>query len=1118
MKRFLSHFATNPFGWFARQLNCSASLVAVAWTCTSGLIAQSPELVDPEALPSLFQIMAGNTPAVEPILPFSAPARERLLRVNPNLADHAGQWLQPGRSVRLDLLENQDVTLRVTRVQRAKDGAIEVEGGLSNLPDSSAHLVLDRGELSGLALIPGLGVFQWVPHGAGTPVVARLPSGHSLQCATPDGPSIIASESISSPGSGVTRQALEVGRWDSSLEPLQIDVMVMYSPLALTAHGDEISLRQAIQEMLNSANRSFTNSLVGVRLNPVFIGLHNTWRESGNMLTDFDAMFADSRVTQWRNDYKADLVYLIIESDANGYGGAATLLSNPLGNPSRSMSIFRRTVMAGNPRWSEFESLGFTHETGHMLGAGHDREHGYPSAFQGAKAAFPYSNGYRFEVGGITYRTAMGYDPGVQLSLFSNPDLNFDGVPLGVAADQPGAADNARTLNLIAPKVAAYRIAHSRIGFAEPALSVGEQGGSVTVSLVRTGNLNTSTQVTVGFDATSPAKASLDYTRPASVSVAFATNQARAEIVIPILQDELLEGDEPLRLTLSSVQGNHGLGTNASLVITIRDDEPAYAVSPAVLALNEGGGEAEVTVEFTGTIESNASRELQLRIGLEGDSATVGSDYTVTPTTLSFTTENRRQSFRIRSLPDELAEPDETVRIGVGNAAVEVRFLDHQRAGSLSPIAKPNAQVIALRALPTGGVVLGGDFTSVDGSPLTAIARLRIDGTVDSTFTPPTLVTSPVKQAGVPTARVMCLTPLASGDWLVGGVIGLADGVPARNLVRLKRDGRLDPSFQHPGFDGAVAAVVEQPDGRLLIGGLFDHVGEKNIRGLVRLNADGTLDTTFKLEPGLGGTVVAGHAIGLLPDGRILVGGTIEKYNGTTVRNLVRLQADGSLDTSFPLLKSGASTPIDRVAVLPDGRAYVGGFFETIGGRPYRKLVRLTADGAVDTTFRAVQPNGEVLEIVPLPNGQLLVGGGFTVIAGVNRRFIALLNEDGTSDDSFDLGRGAGDHVWSLAAGGDGSLFVGGALRSFNDQPGTYLARVRLPKINGGLALSGTLENGSLRTRVLGFPGSTYEIEASPDLRTWQSEGQVRIDGLGDTAEFLEPIRESARFLRLKSP
>lgn len=1008
--------------------------------------------------------------------------------------------------------------MQLTDVHQASDGALELRGNLANLPEGTAHLVLAAGQLSGQAQVPGLGVFQWVPDGAGTSVVTRLPAGLSRWCATPAGPPRSSSESPSHSGGGVIRQGLEDGRWDPNMPQTTIDIMVLFTPQTLAAHGSEASLRQAIQGMMDSANRSFTNSLVGVRLNPVFIGLHGTWRESGNMLADFDAMFGDARITQWRSDFKADLVYLIIEADANGYGGAATLLGNPQGDATRSMSIFRRTVMAGNARWSEFESLTFTHETGHMLGAGHDQEHGYPSAFQGTKAVFPYSNGYRFGAGGITYRTAMGYDPGVQLSLFSNPDLNFDGVPLGVPAGQPGEADNARTLNLMGPKVAAYRTALSRIGFAEPVMSVGEQEGSLTVRLVRTGNLNTSTRVSVGFDTTSSAKPSLDYTRPTIAIVAFATNQATAEIVIPILQDELLEGDEALRLTLSNVLGNHGLNTAATAVVTIRDDEPALVVSPAELAVPEDGGESEIAVEFTGLIEPGASRELQLQVGLEGDSATPGKDFTLTPSTLIFTPENRRQSVHVRALPDLLPEADETVRIVAGNATAVVRILDRQRAGSLGRVAGPNAPVITLRALPTGGVVLGGDFTEVDGAPRTAIARLRADGSVDPTFTPPHLVTSPVKQAGVPTARVMCLTPLASGDWLVGGVIGLADGTPARNLVRLKSDGHLDAGFQHLGFDGAVATAVEQPDGRLLIGGLFDHVGGQNLRGLVRLNADGSLDTTFKLEPGLAGTVVAGHAVGLLPDGRILVGGFFEKYNGTTVRNLVRLNSDGSLDPSFPLLNSGTSTAIDCVAVLPDGRAYVGGFFETIGGRAYKRLVRLKADGSVDTTFRAVQPNGEVLEILPLPNGQVLVAGGFTVIAGANRRFVALLNDDGTLDDSFDLGRGAGDQVWSLAAGGDGSLFVGGALRSFNEQAASHLARVRLPQINGAFTQTERSTDGSFRTRVLGLPGGRYPIESSADFQTWQPVGEVRVDGFGNSGEFTTPTEDSARFFRLKSP
>jgi uncharacterized delta-60 repeat protein len=1046
------------------------------------------------------------------------PAEQRTLGVNPELATHAAQWFQAGRQLRLDLLENQDVTVHLTDVRRAEDGAVELQGILANLSEGSAHLVLAGGELSGLAQVPGLGVFQWVPDGAGTSVVTRLPSGRSRWCATPDGPPLSASEATPYPGSGVVRHSLEEGVWDPSTEPTVIDVMVVYTPRVLAAQGDEASLRRGIQTMLENANRAYTNSLIGVRLNLVFAGLHGTWAESGNMLTELNAMPGDARLEAWRNDYKADLVYLIIESDSNGYSGAAALLSDPRGNPDYCRSVMRRNVLIGNPRWAEFESLSLTHETAHMLGAGHDREHGYPSAFQGTKAAFTYSNGYRFEAGGVTYRDAMSYDPGVQLSLFSNPNLTFDGVVLGVPAGQAGEADNAQTLNRIAPQVAGYRVSRSRIGFAVSDVSVGEGEGLVTVRLERNGDLNSSTRVAVGFDTTSPAKPGLDYTRPASVLVAFATNQATAEIVVPILQDELVEGDETLRLTLASVLGSHGLAIPSACHLTIRDDEASFVADPGSLILPENGEAATVAVNFTGPLAEGAAQEVRLVVGMDGDTATPGADFEVTPATLTFTAANRRQSFHVRVVPGDGPEADETARLAIGNSIVLLRILDDERAGSLARVAAPNGTVISVTALPTGGAMVTGDFTQVGEFARTGVARLRSDGSVDPDFTPPDFANSRTRTAGVPPAKILCATRLTNGDWMLGGIIGLADGAPVQNLVRLKSDGRLDTTFVHPGFDGMVWTVREAADGRLLVGGTFDQVGSRRLRALVRLNPDGSLDPTFKLEPGLEGVVVAGSAIGVLPDGRLLVGGMIEKYNGTAARNLVRLHSDGSLDPSFPLLKSGASTPIICVAVLPDGRAYLGGFFETIGGRAYKRLVRLNADGGVDPTFRAPQPNGEILDLLPLPNGQLLVAGGFTVIAGANRRYVALLNEDGTLDHSFDLGRGAVDQVWAVAAGGDGSLFVGGALRSFNDQAAPYLARLRLPSIRGAFTLAERASDGSFKARVLGLPGAGYAVESTSDFLDWQPAGEVRLDGPGNSAEFAAPTGAGARFFRIRSP
>lgn len=1068
------------------------------------------------ALPRLLLSIETGGPTQPAIGPRRALAPERLLRLNPDLAQNAGDWLQPGRRLRLDLLENQDVTVEPTRITTASDGALEMTGTLAGLPGGSVQLVLAGREFSGLAQVPGLGTFQWLPESDGLCRVTRLPEARPGLCAAPEQPAA-APPTNAARRSGAAPLAAGDGLWDPTTPPTEIDMMVVYTPRALATHGDEASLRRGIQKMMDNATRSYTNSLIGVRLNPVFIGLHPTWVESGNMLTDFNAMFADSRITDWRNAYKADLVCLVIEFDANDYGGAATLLSDPQGDPNRCMAIMRRGVFIGNPRWAEHASLSLTHEVGHILGAGHDREHGYPSAWQGTKAAFPYSNGHRFEAGGVTYRTAMAYDPGIQLGLFSNPNLTFDGVPLGVPIGQPDEADNAQTLNRIAPKVAAYRVALSRIGFAQTELRVGEGDASVTVQLQRTGDLNTSTRVTVSFDTTSPARPTVDYLRPVNTVVVFGTNQATAELTIPIVQDDLVEGDELLRLTLINPLGNHGLALQSSCTLTIRDDEAAYAVSPSTLALPETGGTAEVSVEFTGPLKEGAVQELALVIGQDGDTATAGTDFTVTPARLIFTAQNRRQTFEVRAVADDLDEADETVRIGVGNAVVNLRLLDDDRPGSARPVAAPNGNVIAVKALAGGGALVTGDFTEVSGVRRTAVARLRADGTLDPDFNPPELVSSRVQSFAVPPAKVVCATPLANGDWILGGFLGLADGRPVRNLVRLKPDGRLDTSFNHPGFDSAVFTVAEQPDGRLLVGGTFDHVGQQNLRGLVRLKPDGSIDPSFRLEPGMEGVVVAGMTVGVLPDGRILVGGFIGKYNGQTTRNLIRLNPDGSLDTTFPVLAGGASTIPVCLAVLPNGRAYVGGYFESIGGRPTRRLARLNADGSVDPTFRAPQPNGQVMDLQPLPNGQLLVGGAFTNLAGVNRRFAALLNEDGSLDQGFDLGRGAGDHVWCLAAGSDGSLHLGGAFLSFNDHPAPHLARLRLPSIAGAFAGMRPGSPDSLEARVRGLPGARYAIESSPDLQAWEPAGAITVPQAGTTEAIRLPGAANHHFFRLRT-
>lgn len=909
------------------------------------------------------------------------------------------------------------------------------------------------------------------------------------------------------------------GFWDPATELTSIDIIVLYTPAAAAAQGDEEALKQDILKVVGNANRSLTNSRVGVCLNPVYIGKLNGFVETGSIMSDWDVIAGitgDLRGRNLREDYKADLVYLVVEPESFGYQGGAGW-PGPGGDASTGYSVMRRTVMAGVARFGEYGGITFIHETGHLLGAGHDIEHGYPSPlFQPSPAAFTYANGHRFQIDGVTYRDVMAYDPGIQVALFSNPNQTFLGVPTGIAAGQPGEADAAQTLNRLGPLVAKYRTALSRIGFAEPIYDVGEGEGSVIVRLRREGDLNTSTRVTVNFDRASPAKADMDYTRPAIIIVAFATNQQVAEMAIPILPDTLAEGDETLQLTLSTVQGNHGLSSNSQGLVIIHDDEDAFNITPAKVSIPETGGVTELDVAFTGSLGPGEIKEFDLSLGPAGDTATPGIDVQISTNRLSFDARVRHQRVRVTALPDGTAEADETLRLNIGKAAATIRVLDDDRPGALLPTAEANDTIGALAALPGGGVLVAGAFTEIQGVRRTGVARLQADGSLDATFNPPSLTSAREESPMVPPARINCLTRIAGNRWLVGGYVGLANGQPAANLICLKDTGEIDPEFRHPGFDGGVWAALELNDGKLLIAGAFDHVGGQNLRGFVRLNANGSLDSTFKLAPGLDGSVAIGASLAKLPDGRILLGGQFEKFNGEVAKDLIRLNPDGTMDQTFPLLASGASALVTSLAVLPDGTTYAAGFFEQIGGRGYQRLARLKPDGSFDSTFRAPNPNGEVYQVLPLPNRQLVVVGTFTVIANTPRRFVALLNSDGTVDNTFDLGQGAGDHVWAVSAGADGSLYLGGILKSFNEQPASRLARLRLPPIPGRFLGTSLVPDGTWRTRVWGWPGARYEMQGSLDFRDWKPVAEVRIDNLNDTSTFSVPATRQSGFYRFK--
>src|SRR5207247_5953218 len=104
----------------------------------------------------------------------------------------------------------------------------------------------------------------------------------------------------------------------------------------------------------------------------------------------------------------------------------------------------------------------------------------------------------------------------------------------------------------------------------------------------------------------------------------------------------------------------------------------------------------------------------------------------------------------------------------------------------------------------------------------------------------------------------------------------------------------FDPSA---GPDLSVVSLSLLPDGKVVIGGEFTHIGGVTRNFVGRLNADGSLDTSFTPNIALvyGGVLSVQTEV----DGKVLVAGDYTTVDGMPRKNLARLNANGSLDTSF---------------------------------------------------------------------------------------------------------------------------------------------------------------------------------------------------------------------------
>lgn len=342
---------------------------------------------------------------------------------------------------------------------------------------------------------------------------------------------------------------------------------------------------------------------------------------------------------------------------------------------------------------------------------------------------------------------------------------------------------------------------------------------------------------------------------------------------------------------------------------------------------------------------------------------------------------------------------------------------------------------------------------------------------------------------------IYALRPAPDGGVLIGGNFKRVNGLARPSLAKLTAAGTFDPSFRFDGLppDLVVRCLVPLPGGGWVAGGMTGVSTQAAKRPwLAAVSApDGkvtTLENGWSFGPG-STAVQEVRALLILPGGRILAGGTFTGAGPNTpstytANRLLRLNADGTLDTGLPGTDWNGS--VLALASTPPGQVIVGGNF--LG--PCRCVARLDAAGKQDTLFTpppssAWSSVAEVSSLAVLQDGTIIAGGkfNFTPPGGTSRAALAAFTAGGAADATFNPKLNADGKAEIRALIPDGaSVIAAGRFTDIGDT-GPSGAVTRLPW------------RGVVRLDRDGRPAPS-QLSAGWDARTVWSLGMLTTPGV----------------------
>lgn len=219
-------------------------------------------------------------------------------------------------------------------------------------------------------------------------------------------------------------------------------------------------------------------------------------------------------------------------------------------------------------------------------------------------------------------------------------------------------------------------------------------------------------------------------------------------------------------------------------------------------------------------------------------------------------------------------------------------------------------------------------------SKVSGIAKVRYDGTLDSAFN--------YNNTGF-NGSINDAVKLNDGRLVIVGSFTMYNGKRADNIVCINPDGTVDESFTAAGgANRSILTVTYNPTtDKIVLSGSFNRYAGAATNGVLLLKNDGAVDPTFTLGNIEGGAASYAYS---LNNGRVLVTGGFEKYNGIQRSGLLILESDGTARQEYNNMGTFAGIPltiVETTSSLGNPAVLLGGSIFAVDGKMVGNLVKI---------------------------------------------------------------------------------------------------------------------------------------------------------------------------------